>query len=1029
VTPERFQLIESIFDEASALAGAEREAFLDERCAGDGEVRRMVVRLLEEDEREDGLFEAPRGVPLSEDLETLLGGPSPPIPERIGRYRVLREHARGGMGTVYEAEQDVPKRRVALKLIRAGVVSRGVTRRFRQEAEILGRLQHPGIAQVHDAGTFDAGSGIQPYLAMEFVDGPTLREHVERAGMDVRGRLELVARVCDAVHYAHLKGVIHRDLKPENVLVQGGSRHDDDSGSGCADAIGQPKILDFGVARLTDEDVRVTTMRTSVGQLIGTVQYMSPEQAAGDSRVLDIRSDIYALGVMLFELLAGRPPYDLSNRSIPDAVMVIRERNPSRLGSVDSSFRGDVETIVGKALEKEPARRYQSASDLAADIRRYLRHEPITARSPSVWYQVRKFARRNRTLVAGVVATFVVLVAGVVVSASLAVRADHNARLARLNEASSTRESYRASLAAAGALLRDDPVEAAHYLDAAPEELRGWEWRYLNAQLDRHVMSYAGPLGVDPIFAFSPDGSRLLASLDGRGIGVWDVERTGMARTIPTDGPVTGMAVATSVPGRIAYATSEGAIITCDIDGANVDVLRASGEAVYAIAWSRDGARLAVTDESSLLVWDGTDGLRELAPSRGMPGLYSLAFTTDGERIATINIGDVWYLHVWDVASGARLFRDWIRGDLASLDIDRNDSIVAGTMNRLLVRLNAETFAAEEWMAGHQGAVWTVACSPIDDLFATSSTDGTIRLWRDGRTVGVVDIGHRSRLAFAPDASGLVYSDRGELRLWDFATPESMKLEGHSSYVYHVDFSPTGSFLLTSTHFVCEGFVWDPLTWRRISRVKTDEHPVMIGFDLDGLVRYNDSVFDPATGEPRGADGSLEWIRVSPTDVWSRNRRFRAGGTHDRGGNLVVRDASGRVHLELEGRYWGADFDPDSVLLAAANANGDVELWDLTSRSLVRKLKGHNIAYCADFSPDGTRLATGGNDNVVRIWDTSSWEQVFELRGHTSYVKALDFSPDGTQLASASGDFTVRIWDTVTRAERLRQARSRDGAE
>src|SRR5262249_44970144 len=264
----------------------------------------------------------------------------------IGHYRILRELGAGGMGTVYEAEQDNPRRSVALKVIRGGLAAPALIKRFTHEAQILGRLHHPGIAQIYEAGLTEEG---QPYFAMELIRGLSLDRYVRNHSLDVPARLGLFAKVCDAVTHAHEQGVIHRDLKPGNILV---------------DETGQPKVLDFGVARATDADLQTTTGRTEIGQLIGTLSYMSPEQVTADPAALDPRSDVYALGVLLFELLADRLPYRVEHLPLPEVVRVILEQEPSRLGSINRRFRGDVETIVAKALEKDKARRYASAGEL-----------------------------------------------------------------------------------------------------------------------------------------------------------------------------------------------------------------------------------------------------------------------------------------------------------------------------------------------------------------------------------------------------------------------------------------------------------------------------------------------------------------------------------------------------------------------------------------------------------------------------------------------------------------------------------------
>jgi tetratricopeptide (TPR) repeat protein len=311
------------------------------------------------------------------------------------------------MGAVYEAEQDNPRRAVALKVIKAGWATPELLHRFTRETEALARLQHPGIAQIYEAGTAETAFGTQPYFAMEFIRGTTLREYAQTHRYDTRARLLLIAKICEAVHHAHQRGLIHRDLKPGNILI---------------DEAGEPKILDFGVARITDSDAQATC-QTDVGQLIGTLAYMSPEQVLADPLEVDTRSDVYALGVILYELLAERLPYQINN-NLHEAVTAIREEEPAQLSSINRAYRGDIETIVAKALEKDKTRRYASAAGLAADIHRYLTHQPIAARPASVSYQLQKFTRRHRALVAAVAVVFVVLVGGVVASAWQAVRAN-----------------------------------------------------------------------------------------------------------------------------------------------------------------------------------------------------------------------------------------------------------------------------------------------------------------------------------------------------------------------------------------------------------------------------------------------------------------------------------------------------------------------------------------------------------------------------------------------------------------------------
>jgi eukaryotic-like serine/threonine-protein kinase len=406
MSADRHRRKSEIFLRAAQLDAAERRQYLADACGEDAALRDEIARMLELDARSPSFLSRPAlGAGFHLEATREEGAPPhdaipAPLPElTIGRYRVLGVLGEGGMGVVYRAEQLNPRRTVALKVLRHGSRDPDAAKRFELEAQVLARLRHPGVAHIYEAGSYhDPILGERSFLAMEHVEGVPLLRYVAENARSTAQKLELALQICDAVEHAHQRGVIHRDIKPANVLVE---------------RSGRVKVLDFGIARVIGEDWRAT-LATGSGQLLGTLAYMSPEQFENDSAGVDTRADVYAIGVVLHEMLSGAPPFDLHGKSLAQAIEHLRVGKPRPIGDADRHLRGDLSHIVAKAMERDKERRYASVADLAADLRRFLAGEPINARPQTTVYQLRMFARRHRELVGAIAAVFLVLLLALV---------------------------------------------------------------------------------------------------------------------------------------------------------------------------------------------------------------------------------------------------------------------------------------------------------------------------------------------------------------------------------------------------------------------------------------------------------------------------------------------------------------------------------------------------------------------------------------------------------------------------------------
>ncbi len=407
--PAHFERVEAIFLEVCDLDAPERDERLDALCKGDTTLASVVRDLLEADDVQTSPIDATGLLCVEQHAATM--------PDLVGDFEIISVLGEGGMGIVYEAIQRTPRRRVALKVIKNSMITPSALRRFEIEAQILAKLQHPGIATIYDSGIEHTSTGPRPFVAMELVDGKPITTYADANQLDARARVELIRDVCRAVAHAHERAVIHRDLKPANIFVTEN---------------GTIKVLDFGVA--FDTESQHNTLLTQLGQLVGTLPYMAPEQVAADGLRADIRTDVYAIGLIGYEMLTGVRPHTDTSGGAYALIRAIREDEPSLAGSINRALRGDIETILAKAMEKDPDRRYQNADDLADDLDRHLASRPIVARRASAWYQLQKFSKRNPAIVASTGAIFVVLVVAIALISSALRTAQRDRDEARHNE-------------------------------------------------------------------------------------------------------------------------------------------------------------------------------------------------------------------------------------------------------------------------------------------------------------------------------------------------------------------------------------------------------------------------------------------------------------------------------------------------------------------------------------------------------------------------------------------------------------------
>lgn len=1083
----RLRRLHELYGEAGALAGGEFARFVADLRATDAEMAAELFALRQEVERASrdesldapalhGLLDGDAQRAVDDGLRMLAADPHAlaSAPASIEGFRLLRRIGEGGMGIVFEAEQDAPRRRVAIKLMHPSPRMERL-RRFELEAAVLGRLHHPHIAQIHAYGTHHGEHGEQPWFAMELVDGVDLRTHAERARLDPGARLVLFGQVVDAVHHAHERGVVHRDLKPDNVLV---------------DSRGAAKVLDFGVAHAKDTSLDLASLATKAGDLIGTLAYMAPEQLAGTPDAITVRSDVYALGVMLYQLLSGRLPHEVAGLPIAAAVHVLTHQPAAPLARFDPRLRGDLATIVGKAMARDPARRYATAADLAADIRRHLEHRPIQARPASVVYRATTMLRRNRALASGLGAAFAALAFGLG-------GMTWQAHAAGKERDRALRASYSANVIGAGdALARAELAAAREYLDAAPAVLRDWEWRLLDAQLDTSVAGNERnlpslepwlvdlwPIGDGASYWLvdnSSGGSRdSWDRVSGRGVaqlpaGRWLRAANGAVLTscvlgngpeptvrVTTHDGVTGARLGETVVGvpanvRTALAhpgswyCPDGRFVFAPIDGglARLDLQRRVPDAVQPlfaedryperVAMSPDGRSIAVTSPrvDPVMLLD-VESLRVVAPLPGHTNtVESLVFSPDGSLLVTTSSDQT--ARLWDVTTAPPVCR---------------------------------------FVLQHPLAVPNAAFSPDGQLLATICIDRMLRVFRltDGAllsTFGSSRLLPRP-LAFFDAATVAGVESGGSVRYWNVRASATALLRGHRAPVEHVVLAPRFGAVVSAG---VEGFRGEDLALRvvdvasgdtvaeyfadgsvvRAMELATDgttlhlqlarlrdrlqlhqckldlrsgarsELPATnraVGFKLDptgrtiAVAEDGLAIVDAASGEPLRRNSHV--TAVPQRMWWSRDGLwifglFRPDGDAT-GSQGVLFDARTlcEVHRFPPSQDVAFAVSPDERLVALAGGDAVVRVFELHGGSRVAELRGHDLTvFCVAFSPDGRRLASSGHDRGIRLWDVQTFDAVARLSGHEDTV--MDLSWDGNdRLISCGHDDTVRIWESA----------------